>query len=114
MNDNIQSDVYGLLSVRNNFSLYETEWFSNETFWNEVQAKLLQRGVHSMNEFLMTALGVSRTTIWRWKRGRGETPVSVVYALSELLTIDLETHRQLNMDALKAKEIFDRVFKKSF
>lgn len=114
MSINSVSDEFGRLSVRNNFSLYETEWFSSETFWHEVEGKLYQRGVYSMNEFLVTALGVSRTTIWRWKKGRGETPVSVIYALSELLVIDLEKHRQLNMDALKAKEVFNLVFPTNF
>lgn len=96
------------------FCLYDTAWFNHVTFWESVQGLLYQRGIHKMNEWVEEHFHVSRTTIWRWKKGRGDTPISVIYALSEMLGMNLEDYRQMNFDAARAKGVFQDVWPKRF
>ena len=75
------------------------QYFAHGRFFADVEGLLYLRGLR-LNDFV-DILKVSRTTAWRWKRGRAAMPVDVFLMFCNLLNLEPSDYFKLDYDAIQ-------------
>lgn len=83
-------------------------YFAHSRFFADVEGLLYLRGLR-LNEFA-DVLKVSRTTIWRWKRGRAAMPVEAFLMFCNLLELEPADYFRLDLSATQLKNEINEKF----